>query len=345
MSRAFGWLFGVTIVLVALACLGFALPVDFGFALLAGWAFYLARTLPEVRVAPSGALTAMVCLVFLVVGLQYFLAWLHREIRPPSGDLPARHSRWKWRWTLYLVAGVIVLFTAGTATVGVTHQLGWLITSREPLVVSDSRAAQRAQSTNNLKQIGLALHEYEVRNLSFPPGGSFDQIGRPFQSWQTAVLPYMEEQALFQQINMSAAWNDHENVPVFQTVIQTYLGPGINAQKNEAGYALSHYAGSVDMLGGDRPRTLSDVSDGTANTMMVGEVVTDFKAWGDPTNWRDSRLGLNRSPQGFGSAYPGGANFLFVDGSVKFLKNSIDPQVLKALSTPAGYEKVNSDQY
>jgi prepilin-type processing-associated H-X9-DG protein len=247
-----------------------------------------------------------------------------------------------------LVTGVVVLFAAGTATVGVTHQLGWIITSSEPLVDSEgggAAAARRAQSVNNLKVLGLALHNYHEANDSFPPGGTFDRMGRPLLSWQALILPIMEEQSLYKRINFDTSWNDHTNKPVFQTLIYAYLNPGIIVQKNDAGYALSHYAGNAAMLGGDRPRKLSDVSDGAATTFMAGEVASDFKPWGDPTNWRDPQLGINRSPKGFGSVYRGGANFLFVDGSVKFIKNSVDLRVLKALSTPSGHEKINIDQY
>ena len=183
--------------------------------------------------------------------------------------------------------------------------------------------------------------------ISFPPGGTFDRTGRPLQSWQTLILPYMEEQAdLYNRIDLSTPWNDAHNTAAFQTAIQTYLRPGIDFKKNQAGYALSHYAASVDLLSGDQRRApLADVADGTATTVLAGEALGDFKPWGDPTNWRDPRLGINRSPQGFGSVSPGGASFLFVDGSVRFIMNSVDPQVLKALSTPAGREKIGLDQY
>jgi prepilin-type processing-associated H-X9-DG protein len=99
------------------------------------------------------------------------------------------------------------------------------------------------------------------------------------------------------------------------------------------------------MLGGNVPRTLQSVSDGASNTITAGEVVSNFKPWGDPTDWRDLTLGINRSAHGFGSVLPGGASFLFVDGSVRFLKNTIDPHVLKALGTPAGGEKVSAEDY
>ena len=68
-----------------------------------------------------------------------------------------------------------------------------------------------------------------------------------------------------------------------------YLQPGISTSRNEAGYALSHYAASVDLLGGEKARTLAAISDGVSNTLLAGEVVAEFKAWGDPTNWRDAQ--------------------------------------------------------
>jgi prepilin-type processing-associated H-X9-DG protein len=349
MSRFVRWLLVVTIGLVILCCMGLLAPVDFFVAVTFGWIWYLARTIPEIQIARSGLATAAVCLILLVVGLQYFLGWLYRELRNPDSDPKAGDSRWKWRWTLGLVAGVILLFSAGTATVGVTHQLGWLISSRELLFVSDlggaRNAARRAWSMNNLKQIGLGLEQYEQAHQMYPPGGTFDRIGRPLQSWQTLILPYVDEEAVYERINLASSWNDVRNSRVFQTEIMAYLNPGISERKNGAGFAASHYAANVDMLGGDHPRTIADVADGTAFTLMAGEVVSNFKSWGDPTNWRDPRLGLNRSPEGFGSPFPGGASFLFVDGSVRFIKNAVDPQVLKAIATPSGHEKVGTNQY
>ena len=128
--------------------------------------------------------------------------------------------------------------------------------------------------------------------------------------------------------------------------MNVYLRPGIDREKDAAGYALSHYAGNAAVLGGERAaEPAGTLSDGSSNTIMAGEVVSNFKPWGDPTNWRDLALGINRTPSGFGSPAPGGANFLMVDGSVRFLKDKIDLRVLKALSTPAGGEKVSSDAY
>jgi prepilin-type processing-associated H-X9-DG protein len=348
MRRSLKWLVAVTIVFVLMGCLGIALPIDFAGALVLGWAWYLSRTLPHVQVASAGVATAAVCVVLFFIGSHIFLSWLYRELQSSAGGKAALDSRWRWRWTGGLTALFVLMFVAGMSVVGVTHQLGWLVSSKEPWVVSGSGAqgaAARAMSTNNLKQIGMALHAYHQDYDSFPPGGTFDRQGRPLASWQAMILPYLEQSELHKRIDFSIPWNDPRNAPIFQTVIQPYLRPFVTPEKNAAGYALSHYAANVYMLGGACPRSLSAVSDGTASTLMAGEVMTELKPWGDPTNWRDPALGLNQNPGGFASPSPGGVNFLMVDGSVRFINNSVHPEVLKALSTPAGHEKIGSDQY
>jgi len=75
-----------------------------------------------------------------------------------------------------------------------------------------------------------------------------------------------------------------------------------------------------------------------------GEVKSEFKPWGSPTNWRDPQIGLNKSPHGFGGPWKGGmTNLVMADGSVRPIHEDIDPVVLKALSTPAAGDEVKSD--
>jgi Protein of unknown function (DUF1559) len=335
--------------LVLLTAMGVALPVDVAVAVGLGWIWYLARLYHEVQVAPDGAATAAVCLILFAVGSHLFLGWLYRAVRSADGAPSAPDGeRWKWRWTGSMTAVIVLMFVAGMSVVGMTHQLGWLVNSQEPWIISGSGASgalARAQSTNNLKQIGLALHWYHQAHESLPPGGTFDREGRPLESWQAMILPYLEAGDLYDRIEISVPWNHSRNAPAFQTEVPQYLRPGIPATRNAAGYAVSHYAANVYMLGGSRARTFNEVSDGKASTLMAGEVTADFKAWGDPTNWRDPTLGLNSNPRGFASPARGGVTFLMVDGSVRFIKNSVDPKVLKALATPAGGEKLSSDQY
>ena len=340
MRRAAFTLVELLVVLAILAilvgCMGLMWPIDFAFNLAFGWAIFLARVVPRVRVGWAGVATGITLLVLLAAGTHHFLGWLSLQVQGPSQSEAPGERTWKPRWTAALVCLVVLMFVAGLASAGIAHQVGWLLTSGEPLVESSMRhVVWRAQSVNNLKQIGLGLHNYHERDATFPPGGTFDAHGSPLHGWQAMILPFLEQDELYNRIDFGVPWDDPRNASPYRTTVRAYLYPGIPERRDAEGYAPSHYAGNAHLLGGDAPRSQRDVKDGTSNTLMAGEVAGGFKPWGDPTGWRDPALGINRSPEGFGSRNPGGANFLLADGSVKFLKDTIDPGVLKALGTPA----------
>ena len=168
-------------------------------------------------------------------------------------------------------------------------------------------------------------------------------------SWETALLPYLEQKQLASQIKHDVPWDAPENEACFQQPVNVFLHPSVTRASGETGrfdergFALSHYAANGWVLGADNSFTIKEITDGTSNTIMAGEVRENFKPWGDPSNFRDPMLGINKSPNGFGGPYRNldGANFLLVDGSVRFISDKVDPNVLKALSTPAGGENVS----
>jgi len=105
--------------------------------------------------------------------------------------------------------------------------------------------------------------------------------------------------------------------------------------RDDQGYGLNHYAGNPYLLDNVRPLRFSEIPDGAAHTFLVGEVNTDFVAWGRPGNCRDLTLGINK-PHGFGGPPArDGALFLMADGSTRFVSVSASPSVLRSLAAPS----------
>lgn len=348
-------LFGLASLFLVLSCMGLMFPIDLFLALVAGWAIYLYRVVPQAHINMNEAATAIVCLAGFTFGLHRFLRWLSRGARKPLSERdetmagPEPERGWRPRWTAAAVAVIVLMFAAGLAAAGLVHQVGWLITSDAPFLDGLGGAGPaviRAQSMNNLKQIGLAL-QFDEREGRLLPGCTADREGELLQSWMTLVLPFIDEGKLFAKIDLELPWDHPRNAPPFQQTVNTFVHPGYadRPMRDHRGYAQTSYAANVRVLGGTRRLSRAELTDGTAETILAGEIAERFPAWGKPGNWRDPARGVNKEPEGFGGPSPGGANFLFMDGSVRFLKDSTDPKVLKALSTPAGGEKVSAAEY
>jgi hypothetical protein len=210
------------------------------------------------------------------------------------------------------------------------------------------QAANRSMSRNNLHMIGLGMHNYHDAFRRFPPGGVYAEDGTPHNSWQSFLLPYLDEYPTYSHIDFNVPWNDPANVGRFVTPVQAYLNPAISEMTDPStGLALSHYAGNSQLLVPNGNKGIRDITDGTANTVLVGEVAAGFKPWGDPSNVRDPADGLRHDATTFGTVnrQRGTVEFLLVDGSVREISETISPEVLKALATPDGGEPIPAGSF
>jgi prepilin-type N-terminal cleavage/methylation domain-containing protein/prepilin-type processing-associated H-X9-DG protein len=326
-----------------------------------------------------------------------------------------------------------------------------------PAVQAAREAARRAQCTNNLKQMGLAIANYESSQASYPMGAmdaTFYNPSPPYKpcgtyfghTWADYLLPFMEGGNQYNTFNFGRTYRSLSNITALAVKVPSYLCPS-DTQATELGgnfidAAQASYGavrgltnnavfgwdtfnadrcGAIDSEGVfniDIAYRVSSVTDGTSNTMFVGEM-SQFRnepggsnfnfiaiegLWQGPpwtaaastwtNDWRitggaytvpalnappdttgalgdiqgsglcmqnpfgtpqysgGNPLGWVTIPQcqnlgqfGFRSLHPGGANFLMGDGSVHFLKNSINIQIYRALSTKDLGEVVSSDSY
>lgn len=321
-------------------CSGLLWPLEeIGLRFIVGWVAFLIRVIPQMTVDWGGTFTAILSLAGLGGGLHLFLRWLWAKVQlnKPPHALPPRN--WKIRWTAAILGTVVLTFAAGIAAVGVTHQTAWLVSSPEPW--RSDRSAFATQSKNNLKQQCLAAMDYYDTHKRLPAGGTYDKFGRGLHAWQTDLLPFIEQGALHKQIRLELPWHDPANAPYFHQIIPEYLNPYVeSANYDAAGFALSHYAANVRVMGGGKPLDLNrDFPDGTSNTILIGEAAGNYRPWGHHANWRDPALGVNTTLDGFGSWNPRtNTVFVMADGSVRTISPQTSREILKALSTPAGGE-------
>lgn len=262
-----------------------------------------------------------------------------------------------------------------------------------PAVQKVRAAAQRVQCSNNLRQIGLALQHYHDTQRLFPPGVRGVRDEMPFLTWLACLLPYLEHPALWDQAVQEYAgqrnpfglpsWHAGLTTPLPHFICPADGRPNGLVQPEGVRVAFTDYLGVIGRESGTKDGVLyldsrvsfRSVTDGTSNTLMVGERPPSpdsrFGWWyaGVGQNFdgsADSVLGVEdyrttfrtptcpRGPYPFGpgrpadpcdtfhfwSHHPGGAHFLFVDGAVHFLPYSAAP-LLPALASRAGGEAVS----
>ena len=220
--------------------------------------------------------------------------------------------------------------------------LALLIALLLPATRSSRPAAARAQCVNNLKQIALALHNYESAYKAFPPAYTVDPQGRPLHSWRTLILPYLELDPLYQTIDLSKPWDDPANAKARETVLHVFHCPAAVGPGNTTTYRAVTVPNGCFLP--REPRRLAEITDALGSTLMVIEAGEEFAApWMAPLDAGESLV------MGFGPAsklhHAGGTNVGLVDGSVRFLKANTPARVRRALTSISGNDEVGDDEW
>lgn len=186
----------------------------------------------------------------------------------------------------------------------------------------------RAQSANNLKQIALAMLNHEATFRSFPPAYISDKTtGKALLSWRVKILPYIEEEALYRQFHLNEPWDSPHNKALVARMPATYRSPVSRAAPGMTNYLTIRDKQSV--FPGKDGITMSDIRDGTSNTLLVVEAA-DSKAviWTKPD---DLDFDEKNPTAGLVGLWPGGFNAVFCDGHVQFISSRIDAETMQNL--------------
>lgn len=206
-----------------------------------------------------------------------------------------------------------------------------------PTVRVSGEAGRRSHCTNNLEQIGLALHEYEAKYHALPPAYTVDADGKPLHSWRTLILPFLERLDLYRKIDLSKPWNDPANAEAVEAVVGVYRCPSGDFPANHTTY-LAIVGPDAGLRPGE-PRSLSEITDEHRETLMVIEVDSEQAVpWMAPLD-ADEKTVLAFGPK-TPLPHPHGAEALFVDGHVQFLPSELAADKRRAMISIAGNDSV-----
>ncbi|MDB5352566.1 MAG: hypothetical protein JWN86_3813 [Planctomycetota bacterium] len=212
-----------------------------------------------------------------------------------------------------------------------------------PAVQSAREAARRSQCVNNLKQIGLALHNYEGANEALPPAAIRDKNGKALLSWRVAILPYLEQQALYNEFHLDEPWDSDHNKPLIARMPAVYHCPSRTVVPGQGTTTYRVFTGKGGLFDVPTGTRFADVLDGLSNTIAVAEF-KEAVNWTQPDEVPVDADGAAIAAR-LGSNHPGGFSALFADGSVHFLKFTIDKATLRAIITRAAGEVVQLGQF
>lgn len=233
--------------------------------------------------------------------------------------------------TSTIIIVILVLFLIVAVGCG-----GVLVALLLPAVQSARQAARRMSSSNNMKQIMLAMHNYHDTYNTFPPAYQTDKDGNPTVSWRVLILPFMEEAPLFDQFDVSKPWDSPENLALAEHIPPAYRSPLVNttpANRLETSYVLITGPGTAFREPGKGAK-ISEITDGTSNTICMVESANTGVVWTQPTDLDVAQLDmiihdLKDAKPGQLSSADQVMNAGFFDGSVRGISKNVPPAELK----------------
>jgi hypothetical protein len=208
-----------------------------------------------------------------------------------------------------------------------------------PATQKVSEAAARAQSMNNMKQITLALHNYNDAHRRFPPATVYNEKGVPIWSWRVELLPFLGEDKLYNQFRRDEPWNGPNNFRLLSQMPKVYALPG-SPGGGRTPYQVFVGPGTLYPDRNARPN-LATISamDGTSNTIFVVEANQQV-SWSAPMDLfhdpnRSMKLMLLRR----------GDRFLvgMCDASVRSVSFSVSDATLRNAINPGDGQPLGKD--
>ena len=203
----------------------------------------------------------------------------------------------------------------------------------------------QSQATTNLKRIAKALNAYAADHGTYPPPMTVDANNRPLHSWRVLILPYLDEEDLYDQFDLTVGWDDPRNMQLAYEVPAVYTHPKLSSFSESAYFLITGTGTLFPPTGPLGPDTMVD---DPSQTILVieGKPPIASGMWTEPVDLdfaaMTGRLGQNPGKEP-GGLFDDGVSMATVDGRGHFVPITIEPATFRALITPSGGERLGDD--
>ena len=185
-------------------------------------------------------------------------------------------------------------------------------------IIDFSEFAPFADPVNNLRQLSLAALNFESSHQHFPTNAIYSDAGEPLLSWRVAILPFLEQNDLYERFNLDEAWDSPNNIALLPLMPRIYAHPSVSPGMTN--FLAISGEGTIFELA-DQTVSFGNLPDGSSNTILFAVADADQAVeWTKPA---DLVFDPSNPKSGLGGLEDGGFNVSFADGSTEFIPNSI----------------------
>ena len=198
-------------------------------------------------------------------------------------------------------------------------------------------AVERGRCVNRVRELAMALLHYESRHGRFPPAYVADEHGKPKHSWRVLILPYLDRQDLYDAYDFTEPWDGPGNLRLAEILPFVFRCPSDPSREKTTSYVV--VVGAETAWPAPASSSITELSDAQSNTILLVEAARSGIGWTEPRDLTldEALRGINISQQeGIRSGHGDGVVVAFADGRVRFVRNGLKREALRAMLTRGG---------